>query len=121
MREYIPQKFEGISKEFLIRANIGRRIKPPFFKIGEYYIDSRKLGLNRQFDIVTQDKNGYIAYECKYVDSPIGKAVIEEEARQAEGLPDIGFYRLGFISKNGFADIPNSGDYLFFSLSDFYR
>lgn len=120
MRSYVPHKFEGISKEFLIRMNFAGRIKPPFFKIGDYYLDSPRLNMNRQFDIVTQDKNGYVAYECKYEDAPIGLDEVNEEIAQASGLPDIAFYRLGFISKKGAADHVGPPNTTFFSLSDFY-
>lgn len=119
-RKYIPQKFEEISKEFLIRMNFARRIQPPFFKIGDYYLNSPKLNMNRQFDIVTQDKDGFIAYECKYSDSPVSQNEIDEEVSQTDGLPDIHFYRLGFISKQGFAKSINPSNYIFFSLSEFF-
>ena len=119
-REYIPKKFEEISKEFLIRMNIARKIQPPFFKIGDYYINIPKSNLNRQFDFVTEDKNGFIAYECKYMDAPLSQEDINEEIKQTTGLPDIHFYKLGFISKNGVADNIDASDYNVFSLSDFY-
>ena len=117
---YVPAKFESIAKEFLIRKNLAGNIQPPFFKIGEYFFNNPKAGINRQFDVVTQDKNGYIAYECKYTASPITKAVIDEEAAQTSGLPDISFYKLGFIAKSGFENGLDLSGYNTYNLADFY-
>lgn len=118
---YLPRKFEDVAKEFLLRMNFAGRIKPPFFKIGQYYYDNQKAGINRQFDIVTQDENGYISYECKYEDSPLSLGEAMEEEEQTANLPDIAFYRLGFITKSGFADNVDIGRYNTFTLADFYR
>lgn len=117
---YIPHKFEEIAKEFLMRKNIEGAIKPPFYNIGEYRYDNQKEKINRQFDIVTQDKNGYISYECKYKDSPINSSDINEEITQTSNLPNIKFYKLGFISKNGFEKDINLSEYNTFTLEDFY-
>ena len=121
LNKYIPAKFEEISKEFLIRMNFKGKIKPPFFAIGEYSYSNAKVGINRQFDIVTKDKNGYISYECKYTDGLINNSVINEEKYQTSNLPDIEFYKLGFIAKNGFGKGIDSTKYNLFSLSDFYN
>ena len=118
--KYIPYKFIEISKEFLFRMNFKGKIKPPFIKIGEYYYDNQKEKINRQFDIVTLDKNGFISYECKYVNKPINRSDINEEIYQTSNLPNIKFYKLGFISKNGFDKEVISDEYNMFSLNDFY-
>ena len=44
-----------------------------------------------------------------------------EEEEQTANLPDIAFYRLGFITKSGFADNVDIGRYNTFTLTDFYR
>lgn len=119
--KFIPHKFEEISKEFLIRMNFNDRIKPPFSDIGEYIFDNAKLGINRQFDVVTKDTKGYISYECKYKESPLDKNDVSEEIYQTSNLPDVKFYKLGFISKNGFANDIDKEKYNLFSLSDFYK
>lgn len=121
LKRFIPLKFEEIAKEFLIRMNFKGTIKPPFFVIGEYFYNNTKEGINRQFDVVTKDKNGYISYECKYTEELINASVIKEEECQTKNLPDISFYKLGFISKNGFDKDINCDKYNLFSLSDFYK
>lgn len=120
LTKYLPRKFETISKEFLIRMNLMGKVEPPFFKIGTYVYNDPKLKVNRQFDVVTQDKKGYISYECKYTDSPINHGVVAEETFQTANSKDIVFYRLGFISKNGFAADVDANKYVLFSLADFY-
>lgn len=117
---YVPHKFEKVSREFLIRANFAGMIKPPFFKIGEYFSYAKDAGVDREFDIVTEDKNGYIAYECKYGIAPIGVTVIHEEKNQTANLSGIKFYKLGFISKSGFDPEVDASSYNLFSLNDFY-
>ena len=120
INDYIPHKFEDISKEFLIRMNILGKIQPVFFDIGECYYDNQKEKINRQFDVVTEDKNGFISYECKYKNTPIDESDINEELFQTSNLPNISFYKLGFISKSGFSDNVNVKQYNCFSLNDFY-
>lgn len=117
--KYLPEKFESISKEFLIRANKAKRIFPLIYEIGVYSFDDSKKKINRQFDVVTLDKLGYIAYECKYTDKPVGKAVINEEEYQCSSS-NLDFYKLGFISKNGFTDEVDRSKYNLFTLRDFY-
>ena len=116
--KYLPEKFESISKEFLIRANKAKKISPLIYEIGVYSFDDSKKKINRQFDVVTLDKLGYIAYECKYTDT-VGKAVINEEEYQCSSS-NLDFYKLGFISKNGFTDEVDRSKYNLFTLRDFY-
>ena len=118
--KYLPNKFEEISKEFLIRMNFKNRINPVFATIGEYFYNNGKTGINRQFDVVTKDKNGYISYECKYSDSTIDQSIVNEEEYQTSNLPDISFYKLGFIAKKGFDSSISKDKYNLFTLSDFY-
>ncbi len=117
---FIPRKFENISKEFLLRMNFLGRLTPVLFDIGTYSFDDAKNRVNREFDVVTLDENGYISFECKYTNDPIGEEVIQEEEEQVKNL-DINFYKLGFISKNGFASGVDKKKYQCFSLSDFYN
>lgn len=120
LTEYLPHKFEDISREFLLRENVLGKINPPLMDIGTYFFDDRKNKTNRQFDVVTKDKNGYISYECKYSDSKIGASVIKEEEEQTTDL-NIEFYKLGFISKRGFTSDVDKTKYCCYSLSDFYK
>ena len=120
LEHYIPHKFEEISKEFLLRMNILGKISPVFFDIGEYFYDNQKDGINRQLDIVTEDKKGFISYKCKYKNTPINTKDINEEEYQTSNLPNIEFYKLGFISKSGFDENINIDKYICFTLDDFY-
>ena len=117
--KYLPKKFESVSREFLIRANKAHKIFPLIYEIGTYSYDDAKRKINRQFDVVTRDKNGYISYECKYTDGLVGKAVIAEEEYQIISS-ELNVYKLGFISKNGFADGMDGNKYNLFCLKDFY-
>ena len=116
---YLPMKFEGIAAEGIARLSRLHRIEPPVHEIGTYSFDDAKAKLNRQFDVVTKDRNGYTSYECKYTDSPVGRQVVEEEERQVKDL-DIEFYRLGFVAKSGFEDEVDRGRYVLISLDDLY-
>ncbi len=115
---FIPHKFENISKEFLLKRNFAGRMDPIILDIGSYSFSDAKKKINREFDLVSLDKKGYISYECKYSNNAIDNRVIEEE-RQTAGL-DIGFYKLGFISKRGFSPQVDKSKYNCFSLIDFY-
>lgn len=120
LSKYLPLKFENISKEFLIRANQKHKISPLFYDIGTYFFNDSKLKINRRFDLVTEDKNGYIAYECKFKDKPLSNKTINEEEYQmiSSGL---NVYKLGFISKSGFEKNIDQDRYNLFSLDDFYK
>lgn len=95
---FIPHKFESISKEFLLKRSFSNKMDPIILDIGSYSYYDAKEKINREFDIVTLDKNGYISYECKYTNETIDNKVVQEEERQTNNL-DIKFYKLGFISK----------------------
>lgn len=87
--------------------------------IGTHFFDKTRNKINREFDVVTKDKMGYISYECKYTNSPISLDVIEEEIRQTKNL-NIRFYKLGFISKSGFEKNIDKDKYNCYELKDFY-
>lgn len=117
---YLPRKFEDLSREFLFRFNYLGKINPPLMDVGTYFYDDKKLKINRQFDVVTLDENGYISYECKYSNRKVDNKVIEEEIRQSKDL-EIEFYKLGFISKSGFDKEVDKVKYNLFTLADFYK
>lgn len=117
---YLPTQFENITKEFLIRQNNLGKISPTILDIGTYFYHDSINKVNRQFDVVTKDKNGYISYECKYKNNKINQKVIETELEQTN-LNEIGFYKLGFVSKEGFASNIDSNKYVLYKLEDFYK
>lgn len=119
IKDYIPKIFEFVSMEYLLRANLKTMIKPIILKIGTYSFNDSQNKINREFDVVTLDKNGYISYECKYTNSKIDNKIINEEENQTKNL-NIDFYKLGFISKSGFDDEIDKNKYKCISLDDFY-
>ena len=119
-KEYIPKKFERISMDYLLKCNFKGILKETIMDIGTYSFDDSKNKINREFDVVTKDSKGYISYECKFTNCPITNKIIEEEIRQTQNL-DIHFYKLGFISKSGFAADVDKEKYNCFNLNDFYK
>ena len=120
MNKYLPYKFESISKELLIRANKAHKLNPLFYDIGTYSFNDEKHKINRQFDLVTKDKNGYISYECKYKNKPISRSVVREEEHQILNS-GLNVYKLGFISKSEFDEGVEKDKYNLFTLDDFYK
>jgi len=118
--QYIPKKFENIALEFLLRMNLMGKISPIIYELGTYTFNDSKNKINRQFDVVTLDKSGYIQYECKYTNALVGIKEIREEETQVQQL-NIKFYKLGFISKNGFDTNLDLSKYNCFVLKDFYN
>lgn len=116
---FIPHKFENIAKEFLLKLNFSNKLKDIILDVGTYSFDDAKNKINREFDVVTLDKFGYIAYECKYTNDVVNNKIILEEEKQIINL-DINFYKIGFISKNGFDKEIDQSKYICYSLDQFY-
>jgi uncharacterized protein len=76
------------------------RMKEPFSKIGKYYYDNPGKHLNGEFDVVTQDDNGYIFYEAKFRKEPVTKSMMKKEIQQVENT-GLECYKYGFISRSG--------------------
>ena len=88
-----------------------------FSRIGTYYFNDSKNKKNGQFDFVTIDENGYIFYEVKFTNDPIGTAVLNEKIKQLANL-GLNYYKLGFISK--FGSTLEQEKYNLYSLDDIY-
>lgn len=117
-KEYVPKVFEDICKQFLIKKNIANKIKPPFFKIGKYYYDMPATKTNGEFDIVTEDENGYIFYEVKFRKNKLSLNEVEKEISQVNATT-LNTYRYGFFSASGFEeDVKNVIKY---TLNDIYN
>lgn len=99
---YIPHIFETVCRQFLIRQNRNGFLPEAFEKIGKYYYDDPVRKKNGEFDVVTEDKNGYIFYEVKFRKELVNENMVKEEIRQVE---DTGLkcYKYGFISRSGFS------------------
>ncbi len=118
-KEYLPKKFEDVSREFLIRMNKKGRVRELFLDIGTYYFDNPKRHRNGPFDVVTLDDKGYVFYECKYTKDKIGLSVVREEEERVRSLGLCGT-RLGFLARNGFDNEMKEKDYVLYELKDYY-
>lgn len=119
-KEYLPLKFEKIAREFLIRRNKKSLNQVPFFKIGTYFYNDKRTHTQGQFDIVTEDKNGYTFIECKDIQGKVGLDVLHEEQEQV-GKLKLPNYRLAFIAKNGFKDGFSELGYMTFEMKDLFE
>jgi len=117
--KYVPEVFENICKQFLIRENIDGRLKEDFYKIGKYYYDNPAEKTNGEFDIVTEGDNGYVFYEAKYKSSPIDDKLINEEIKQVEKT-NIKCIKYGFFSKSGYR-AEKKNNLIFYELEDLYK
>lgn len=116
--DYVPHLFESICKQYLIRQNRLGKLAIPFEKIGKYYYDDPITRTNGEFDIVTQDPEGYIFYEAKFRKAPLTQSMIEQEIEQVKAAR-LDCYRYGFFSRSGFESKP-SDDMIFITLDDLY-
>lgn len=99
---YVPRGFEEVCRQYLIRQNRAGRLPTPFTKIGRYWYDDPKHHRNGEFDLVTQDTNGYIFYEAKFRKGPVTAAMLEQEIQQVKDT-GLACYKYGFFSRGGFA------------------
>lgn len=99
--KYVPKIFKDICKQYLIRRNRAGLMDEIFDKIGKYYYDDPIEKKNGEFDIVTQDDNGYIFYEAKFRKDPITENMIQNEIRQIRQC-GLECYKYGFFSRSGF-------------------
>lgn len=98
---YVPHLFENICKQYLIRQNRLGEIEPVLQNIGKYYYDNPKNRTNGEFDIVSEDDNGYIFYEVKFRKKEIIDEMIDEEIAQVNAT-GLNCYKYVFFSRSGF-------------------
>ncbi len=98
---YIPNRFEEVCKQYLIRQNRLGAIDPVIEKIGKYYYDDPKTRTNGEFDVVTWDEKGYTFYEVKFRKKRTSREVIETEIEQVRAT-GLDCYKYVFFSKTGF-------------------
>lgn len=96
---YVPHYFEEICKQYLIRKNRAGEISPVIEKIGKYYYDLPAEKRNGEFDVVTQDENGYVFYEVKFRKETIPMAIVREEIEQVKAT-GMNCYKYVFVSKS---------------------
>lgn len=98
---FVPHQFEDICKQYLIRQNRAGNMDPVFEKIGKYYYDDLVNHTNGEFDIVTEDKRGYVFYEVKFRKAPLTRQMIEVEIDQVKST-GLNCYQYVFFSRSGF-------------------
>ncbi len=118
--QFVPECFEEIARQYLIRCNRQGRIDPPFFKIGKFHYDLPKEQRNGEFDVETEDDHGYICYEAKFKQSALTNALINKEIEQVQQSP-INAYRYGFISRAGYQKIEPREEIILITLEDLYH
>lgn len=118
--QFVPKAFEGICRQYLILRNKAGLHRPPFFKIGRYFYDLPKEKRNGEFDVVTEDQEGYVFYEAKFRSQPLTMQKIRLEMEQVRASP-LAADRFGFFSRSGFAeDVEPQDNVALYSLSDVY-
>lgn len=117
---FVPKAFEEICKQYLIRKNQNGEMDVPFTKIGKYWYDNPVEKTNGEFDIVTEDKNGYIFYEAKFKKNPIGNSTISKEIEQISKTR-LTPYKYAFISRSGFKDNISFDNIILITLSELFE
>ena len=102
---YVPRAFEEVCRQFLINQNRLGTLPEPFEKIGKYWYDDPVNKTNGEFDLVTQDPNGYIFYEAKFRNEPVDQKTIDEEIEQVKRT-GLNCYKYWFFSRSGFLADP---------------
>lgn len=118
-KQYVPLMFERVCKQYLIRLNRENKLEVPFHKIGKYYYDDPINKKNGEFDIVSENKKGYIFYECKFKDTKITRKMMEEEIKQVKET-GLSCYKYGFFSKSGFDEFM-SNELILVQIDDLYE
>lgn len=116
---HVPMIFEEICKQYLIRKNRAGEMPIIFDRIGKYYYDDKINKRNGEFDIVTEDPEGYIFYEAKFRKEPITLAMIEKEIQQVKST-GLYCYKYGFFSKSGF-DVKPKETLILKNIDDIYE
>ena len=99
--KFVPQAFETICKQYLIRQNRQGFLEEVFDKIGKYWYDDPVNKKNGEFDVVTLDPKGTIFYEVKFRKGTVTENMIQEEIKQVENT-QLQPYKYGFFSRSGF-------------------
>jgi len=115
----VPEVFEEICRQYLIKENKKGRLNPPLLRIGTYWYDDKKAKKNGQFDVAALTSNGYVVYEVKYLSRPLSDADIAKEEKEASESP-LSLSYAGFFSKSGY-DLKNEYPYRFYTLKDLYE
>lgn len=115
---YVPHVFEEVCRQYLVRKNRAGEIEPPFDAIGKYWYDLPAERKSGEFDVVTQDPDGFVFYEAKFRKTPVTQKMIDEEIAQVQAC-GLDCRRYGFFSRSGFAAQP-SGHVALVGLEEMY-
>ena len=120
--QYVPQAFEQICKQFLIRKNRSGELADSFEKIGKYWYDDPENHKNGEFDVVTQNDDSYIFYEAKFQDEELDSNRIWNEIQQVNSTGLV-CNKYGFFSKSGYKEIDEAykKQLILYTLEDLYR
>ena len=119
---YVPQAFEQVCKQFLIRKNRSGELADSFERIGKYWYDDPVNHKNGEFDVVTENDNSYIFYEAKFRDGKLDTNLIWNEIQKVNKTGLV-CSKYGFFSKSGYKKIDQShmNQLILFTLEDVYR
>lgn len=102
---YISHRFEDIARTyFSLQVQEGK--KRGVLHIGTYYYDDSIHKRNGEFDVAVQRQQGYDIYEVKYLSGPLSQKAMQKEAEQIKTIKELQIGTIGFISANGFAEMP---------------
>lgn len=116
---YVPHAFEEVCRQYLVRQNRAGNVNPPFNLIGRYWYDDPARKANGEFDVVTEDPDGYVFYEAKFRKAPVSQAMIDEEIAQVKAT-GLNSYRYGFFSRSGFEGVEPREDVRLFDLDELF-
>ncbi len=121
-QHYVPQAFEQVCRQFLIRKNRSDELSDSFDKIGKYWYDDPLNHKNGEFDVVTENDNSYIFYEAKFRDVKLDSNLIWNEIQQVNNTGLV-CNKYGFFSKSGYKEIDESHmkQLILYTLEDLYR
>ena len=119
---YVPQAFDQICRQFLIRKNRSGELPDSFEKIGKYWYDDPVNHKNGEFDVVTENDNSYIFYEAKFREGKLDKNLIWNEIQQVNSTGLV-CSKYGFFSKSGYKEIDESHkqQLILYKLEDLYQ
>lgn len=94
--KYVSFEFEKICRDYL-----KRRYSETIDEISLYWYNDRNKKIDIEIDIMMRESSQLYAYECKWTNSPIGKAIIEEMNQKVDMFEDV---TIGFFSKAEYED-----------------
>ena len=119
---YVPQAFEQVARQFLIRKNRSGELFNSFEKIGKYWYDDPINHKNGEFDVVTENDGKYIFYEAKFREGKLDSNLIWNEIQQVNNTGLV-CNKYGFFSKSGYKEIDESykQQLILYTLEDLYK